>query len=185
MTVLGFVAEWYDPIARDIIKLYLKFFLEDGTIELLKDGIKQSTFLARIHYPEVAIQDCFIGSSLSIFNRVINLTDYANTATRDYLMAREVHFLCVVKADSLNRLNRVLDVVDQHRLLIGRVRTANISVPDVGVDTGDIVFEFVGIQGQKGEDFIGDVDKLNVGAAVTCQPFQEISVCTCIMCNIN
>lgn len=175
MTVLGFAAEWYDPIAREITNLYLKFFLEDGTIELLKNGIKQSTFLKRIHYPQVAIQDMFIGSSLSIFNRVIILTDYANTATRDYLKTREVHFLCVVKADSLSRLNRILDVVDQHRLSIGRTRTANESLPGVGADTGDIVFEFVGIQGQNGEDFIGDVDKIGVGATVTSAPFQEIS----------
>lgn len=176
MTIVGFAAEWYDPIAREITKLYLKFFLEDGTIELLKSGLKQSTFLKRIHYPQVSIQDMFIGSSLSIFNRIIILTDYANSATRDYLMSREVHFLCIIKADSLNKLNRVLDVVDQHRLSVGRTRTANQSVPNAGVDGGDIVFEFVGIQGQNGEDFIGDVDKLNAGAMVTTAHFQEISV---------
>jgi len=176
MTIIGFAAEWYDPIAREITNLYLKFFLEDGTIELLKDGLKQSTFLKRIHYPQVAIQDMFIGSSLSIFNRVIILTDYANSATRDYLMTREIHFLCVVKAESLNKLNRVLDVVDQHRLSIGRTRTSNKSIPNAGVDSGDIVFEFVGIQGQNGEDFVGDVDKLQTGVTVTTAPFQEISV---------
>lgn len=176
MTVLGFAAEWYDPIAREITNLFLKFFLEDGTIELLKNGIKQSTFLKRIHYPQVTIQDMFIGSSLSVFNRVIILTDYANSATRDYLMSREVHFMCVVKADMLNKLNRVLDVVGQHRLSIGRARTVSQSLPEIGADVRDIVFEFVGIQGQNGEDFIGDIDRSGVGANVSVAPFQDISV---------
>lgn len=175
MAILGFVAEWYDPIAREITNLYLKFFLEDGTIELLKNGIKQTTFLKRIHYPQVAIQDMFIGSSLSVFNRVIILTDYANTATRDYLMSREVHFMCVVKVGSLKKLNRILDVVGQHRLSIGRARTVTQSIQEVDADVGDIVFEFVGIQGQNGEDFIGDVSKTGVGC-VSSARFQDISV---------
>lgn len=182
MTILGFVAEWYDPIARDVTNLFLKFFLEDGTIELLKNGPKQSTFLKRIHYPQVAIQDLFIGSSLSIFNRVIILTDYANSASRDYMMSREVHFLCVMKADSLSRLNKILDVVDQHRLSIGRARTANHSMPDIEVDAGDIVFEFVGIQGQNGENFISDVNKLRAGATVTAASYQNISVGNLFSC---
>lgn len=176
MSTLGFAAEWFDPIAREVTKLWLKFFLEDGTIELIKNGIKQSNFLKRIHYPQVTIQDMYIGSTLSIYNRVIILTDYANSGTRDYLLSREVHFMCVVRKDALEDLTRIFKVVDQHRLSLGRVRTAKSTVKDINADPGDIVFEFVGIAGQKGEDFIGDIDRLQLPVAVTSIPLEDIAM---------
>ena len=183
MSVLGFAAEWYDPIAREVTKLYLKFFHEDGTIELLKNGIKQSTFLKRIHYPSVTLQDMYIGSSLTIYNRVITLTDYANSGTRDYMMSREVHFLCVIKTDSVCKMSKVLEVVHQHRLSIGRARTANMAVPDGNIDSGDIVFEFVGIQGQNGENFCGDVANLSIGASAIKLSSEEVAVSCLLQCN--
>lgn len=175
MSTLGFAAEWYDPIAREVTKLYLKFFLEDGTIELLKNGVKQSTFLKRIHYPQVTLQDMYIGSTVSVYNRVITLTDYANSGTRDYMMSRETHFLCIVKTRSIHRLGKLFEAVDKHRLSIGRTRTANISLAGYDVDSGDIVFEFVGIEGQNDENFIADVEKLGLEVFTIKSTTQEIT----------
>ena len=64
MSVLGFELEWFDEVSGILQTLYLKFFLDDNTIELLKGT---STFLKRIFYPEVKLSDLFIGNSITVY----------------------------------------------------------------------------------------------------------------------
>lgn len=61
--ILGFEVEWYDPVSGLPHNLYLKFFTEDNTIEILKE---KSAFLKRIYYPEIKLQDLFIGSTVTM-----------------------------------------------------------------------------------------------------------------------
>lgn len=35
MTTLGYELEWYDPQSERVQTLFLRFFIEDGTIELV------------------------------------------------------------------------------------------------------------------------------------------------------
>lgn len=174
MPVLGFEVEWYDPIACDVKPMYLKFWTEDNTVELLKNGPSKSTFLKKIHYPSVTERDLFIGSSITIFDRVIVLTNYANSATRDYMMAREVHFLVVIPASQVGHAGSVLQAAKEHRLSIARVRTAGSSVPDY-LDGGDVVLELVGIAGQNGEDFAADISRISSEITAVDVPMDEIT----------
>jgi hypothetical protein len=79
--VLGFELEWYDPVASDVKKLFLKFWVEENTLELvrnteifqltlypyqLRPEQGQAAFLKKIHYPEVRVQDLYLGSSLTM-----------------------------------------------------------------------------------------------------------------------
>jgi hypothetical protein len=63
MSVLGFELEWFDDVSGLLQTLYLKFYLDDNTIELLKGT---STFLKRIYYPDVALSDLFVGNSITV-----------------------------------------------------------------------------------------------------------------------
>ena len=86
--VLGFELEWYDPVASEVKKLFLKFWIEDNTLELvsgttmtllfslillviclssqLKGEPGQAAFLKKIYYPQVRVQDLYLGSSLTM-----------------------------------------------------------------------------------------------------------------------
>jgi hypothetical protein len=61
--ILGFDLEYFDPLSQLTQKLYLKYFLNDNTIEILKE---KSAFLKRIYYPEVTLSDLFIGNSIAM-----------------------------------------------------------------------------------------------------------------------
>jgi hypothetical protein len=63
MVVLGFELEWLDEVSGLLQTLFLKFFLDDNTIELLKD---HSTFLKRIFYPDVTLNDLFVGNTITM-----------------------------------------------------------------------------------------------------------------------
>jgi len=63
MSILGFEIEWFDQLSETLQHLFLKFFIDDNTIEILKD---KSTFLKRIYYPDVKFTDLFLGNSLTM-----------------------------------------------------------------------------------------------------------------------
>lgn len=60
---LGFELEWFDTVARTLKTLFLKYFLDDSTIEILVD---KKAFLKRIYCAEVQITDLFVGNSISM-----------------------------------------------------------------------------------------------------------------------
>lgn len=61
--ILGFNIEWYDNISNMIQNLFLKFFVADNTIEILKE---KSAFLKRIYYPDVKFSDLYLGNTLTM-----------------------------------------------------------------------------------------------------------------------
>ena len=63
MSILGFELDWFDPLSELTHSLFLKFFVDDNTIEIL--GAK-ATLLKRIYYPDVKLEDLFIGNSISV-----------------------------------------------------------------------------------------------------------------------
>jgi hypothetical protein len=79
MSILGFDMDWFDPISELTHRLYLKFFLDDNTIEILSE---KSAFLKRIYYPEVKLQDLFVGNSITMFVLLIVyiLSDHSSTS---------------------------------------------------------------------------------------------------------
>ena len=64
MSVLGFEVEWFDAVTGLMFPMFLKYFMENDTIEILGDNKK--AFLSRIYYPEVQFQDLSIGNSITV-----------------------------------------------------------------------------------------------------------------------
>lgn len=63
MAILGFEVEWFDQISGLLHKLFLKYWTEDNTIELVNE---KAAFLKRIYYPDIKLQDLFIGSTITM-----------------------------------------------------------------------------------------------------------------------
>ncbi len=61
--ILGFNIEWFDPVSKLVQNMYLKFFVDDNTVEIMTD---KSCFLKRIHYPEVSVADLFLGNTITM-----------------------------------------------------------------------------------------------------------------------
>ena len=57
MSTLGFEVEWFDTVASSVQVLFLKYFLH---------STKNSTFLKRIYYPSVSLNELFIGNSVTV-----------------------------------------------------------------------------------------------------------------------
>ena len=63
MSVLGFEVEFFDDVTRLTRQLFLKFFLEDNTLEILGE---KKIFLGRVFYPDVKVSDLYVGNSITM-----------------------------------------------------------------------------------------------------------------------
>jgi nucleoside-diphosphate kinase len=154
--VLGFECLWWDNISGSETVLFLKFFLDDNTIEILTDGTR--CLLKRIFYPDVTVRDLFVGNSISVYNRQMVIKKYCNEATQRYMGAREEHYLVTVAQEACSLLGSVFTLAKQYKLIVGKVRTVT-SGPTPVIDTrkGDIAIEFVGYDKSVSARFIQDV----------------------------
>lgn len=160
MSVLGFETEWYDSVAGLSKVLYLKFFLENNTIEILEGN--KGTFLKRIFYPSVTVSDLYVGNSITVYNRVLVIRKYANAATVRYMGSKEIHFITTVSSDEISKLGSFIKLSKQYRLVMGKVRTTSLSYSNFGLELspGDVVFETVGVNGADIESFTEAAQKL-------------------------
>lgn len=63
MSVLGFELDWLNEVSGIIQIIYMKYFLDDQTVELLTE---KTCFLKRIYYPQVNLSDMFIGNTVTM-----------------------------------------------------------------------------------------------------------------------
>lgn len=172
--VLGFECEWYDNISGQLTKLFLKFFLDDNTIEILTEGTR--CLLKRIFYAEVTARDLFVGNSITVFNRLMVIKAYCNEATVRYMGAREEHYLVVVPLSAGPAgLGHVLNIAKTFALKLGKARTLTSELPgsfDVPAPLGSTLFEFVGYDKAASQDFVRAVTaRHSPWAAVVTIPF--------------
>lgn len=159
MSILGYEVIWFDPVAGLSKKLFLKFFLDDNTIEIHNE---KSAFLKRIHYPEISLNDLYVGNTITIYSRVMVINSYANVATAKYMSSREVHFITVVHLTESSKLGYYFDLCSSYKLTIGKVRTTSRDFSNFGLNVPKdcIVIETVALNGVDMEAFIGECTKL-------------------------
>src|SRR5688572_18455422 len=81
--------------------------------------------------------------------------------TRDYMIAREQHYLYFVAPSEKDKFCQVLSIAKQNKLRFGRIRTANIDYIGLGKD--GFAVEFVKINDESSSsDFLKALDKIGM-----------------------
>jgi hypothetical protein len=109
------------------------------------------------------------------YNRTMIITNYANSVTKEYMAAREIHFLVVVPSQRLGSFPKALNTAHRFALSLGRIRTAGSSVRDF-LEGGDVVMELVGICGQDAGEFPSAMSSIDREIIVQSAQPEEITV---------
>ena len=175
-TTLGFELEYFDPLSRILNVIYMKFYLDDGTIELLHSKMK-SQFLARIFYPEVTLSDLYLGNSITVFNRLLTVKAYANSATERYMSQREEHFFASIEGSAKQKVGDLMTLGTKYGLTFNRVKTSGSSFfeEDVNIVAGDLVIEFVSVSKIDSVAFINEARSLSSGISIDVREASLIS----------
>lgn len=171
---LGYEVEWFDVNSGLLQKFFLKFYLDDNTVELLHET-KRQPVLGRIHYPDLSPKELFIGNSVTIYNRLLTIKGYANVITAKYMADREVHVLCVIPSRYSRKVGEVLDLCHLFDLNIGRALTCTQGLSDtLSMSNGDILIELAGNNGIDPERFVGKVQTIDENIGVQFLSAEEI-----------
>lgn len=108
-TVLAFNVEWYDTNAQMVRKYRLNCY-NDETLELINEVTKQN-FLKRIHYPSVQPTDLYIGATINVFSRKLQIVEYADLGTQKVLEAATSRAVGVMGLSAPHALGHVLDAL--------------------------------------------------------------------------
>jgi nucleoside-diphosphate kinase len=161
--VCGFELDWFDNTSGILKKVYLQFFIEDNTIQLLTG---ERTLLSRIWYKDIELSDLFIGNTIQVFNKLMVVKAYANIATSRYMESRECHFILSCCPDEGHLLGKIFKTASKFKLNMGRVRTTSTAIVhnNININRGNMILEFVGINADK-DGFVDDINKLGINIA--------------------
>lgn len=175
MSVLAYEVSWFDKNAELSKKLYFKFFLDDNTIEILDE---KSAFLKRIFYPDVTLNDLYLGNSIIVHSRVLVIKDFANAATEKFMSEREAHFVTIVTLSESNKIGQFLSFCSTRKINVGRVRTTSGGFKSFGLDVprNSIVLETVAFYGIDAGLFIESCAKIMPKSLTIALPSAKILV---------
>lgn len=141
--VLGFEIEWYDDFAKTQVTLFLKYFVSNHTIEILRPN--KQAFLKQIFYPDIKIDDLFIGNSVMIYNRLYFIKEYANVSTKSFMLARETHVLVEISDGFIDEAINILRTAKSYNLKISSLKSTqrNYFIEVVGLNSAKVVDEFI------------------------------------------
>jgi hypothetical protein len=149
MSILAYEVSWFDKASGLSKKFYFKFFLDDNTIEILDE---KSAFLKRIFYPDVTLNDLYLGNSITVHSRVLVIKGFANAATEKFMSEREDHFVTIVTSSESNKVGQFLSFCSSSKMNIGKVRTTSggfksfgLEVPENSIILETVVFHGVDI----------------------------------------
>lgn len=81
--VLAFKVQWYDTQA-ELVRFYRLNCYADKTLDIINEQTKQ-TFLKRIHYPNVGRDDLYLGATINVYKRNLQITDYYDEGTEKFM----------------------------------------------------------------------------------------------------
>ena len=122
----GFIAEWYDPSASLIRRYQLLYYTADESIEMF-DIKNRRLFLKRSQMDNLKLKDLFIGATINILSRHLNIVDYSDEVTRKSLGSINEQTLAAIKPDALNKMGAILDRVIQEGFIIGNAKMVQLT----------------------------------------------------------
>jgi nucleoside diphosphate kinase len=168
--VLGFELDYFDPYLNSNKPIWLKLWIENGTIELRETD---KIFLKRIAFT-ITPYDLYIGSTVNIYNKIMIVKKYANSFTQEFMKTREDHFLCVISNRNLSSFLQLLLLSQKHALKLGRLTTIGFTFQA----------EFISLLGVNGAAFKEeleyapildvDIDNLNLTRSNEARAIEDI-----------
>jgi len=121
----AFCVDWYDPSASLVRQYCLIFNTADSTVELF-DLKTKKVFLKRTKVDNITLSDLYIGSTINLFSRQLNVTDYGNSYTKKELGSCKETTFGMIKPDAVCKLGEIIDLILESGLLITKLKKITI-----------------------------------------------------------
>lgn len=140
----AFMTEWIDPQAGITWKYQFLFFVKDNSIEMI-DIKNKRTFLKRVAYPGVKLDQLFLGATVTVYSRQLKVVDFADDFTRRSLGSSRQTTFAMVKPGAFKHAGKIVHAISQNGFILARAKMVHLSDSDArafySVHTGKPFFE--------------------------------------------
>lgn len=123
---LAFIVDYDDPHAGLTRQYRLLYFLNDRTVEMV-DAATRRVFLKRCACPTVAVDDLFLGATLTVLSRQLRVTAYADDHTKSTLESKSETTLAIITPDGYDRMGEILKAIQKEGLRVKDVHTVRLT----------------------------------------------------------
>ncbi|KAG1680831.1 hypothetical protein FOA52_008164 [Chlamydomonas sp. UWO 241] len=123
---LCFISEWLDPNSGVLWRYQLFFFKNTNEVEMV-DIKNRKTFLKKTRIVELKLQQLFVGATVTIYSRLLKITDYGDEFTRSQIAPQSESTLAMVKPDAYAHLGKILNAVSDSRLRVNKLRVCELT----------------------------------------------------------
>ena len=120
------MTEWYDHKIDQMKRFRLSFFPYNDTIELYDLDFKKLC-LRRTRCDTISRSDIFIGNSVRIYGRNVQIKEFANKFTRDVMEREMEHTFALIKPGNLDSLGSYVNEIHARKFKILRMRMRTMS----------------------------------------------------------
>eukprot|EP00758_Cryptobia_borreli_P004072 Tbor_TRINITY_DN4163_c1_g2::TRINITY_DN4163_c1_g2_i1::g.26494::m.26494/K00940/ndk, NME; nucleoside-diphosphate kinase len=131
----SFVTEYFDVQANLMRQYMLLFYPADNSVEMI-DMKNRRIFLKRVKYPQVSLKQLFIGSSVTIYSRVLKIVDFGDEVTRRHFSKNEEGLVIIHGEGVLSTGNIITALLDDEMRLINiRMVDPTPEIMKFGIDS--------------------------------------------------
>lgn len=123
----AFNVQWKDPMSGVLWKYQLMFYTFDNSIEMY-DIKNERMFLRRVSYPEINLEQLYVGSMISVFTRLLLIEDYGDEFTRRNLQQLQERTLALIKPDGVPHTGKIIEAICCNGLLVKQLRMCQLSL---------------------------------------------------------
>jgi len=122
----SFEASYDDPQAGIVREYVISFYEADNSVEMFDRKTKRC-FLKKTVYPQAQKADFYIGNRVTINGRRLQLTDYADAATRRALQPSVEATLCIIKPDGYEVLGHIFQLLHNSGLTLAEANMVRLA----------------------------------------------------------
>lgn len=123
---LVFVAEWYDYERSQLKNFYLNFYPFDNSVELF-DKDRNRIYLRRAVCDGVMLKDMFVGNTVRIYGRQMNITDYADLRTKKLIAKKNEKTLAILKPTVFKEIGPIISFVTSRKFKITKLKMCELN----------------------------------------------------------
>lgn len=122
----AFICRWHDPMTDIVWRYQFMYHTNDRSIEMYEMK-NQKTFLKRVAYPAITLEQLYIGSTILVYTRQLLIEDYGDEFTRKHLRGLQETTCAMIKPDAICAAGKIIECILSNGLLIKHMRMCQLS----------------------------------------------------------
>jgi nucleoside-diphosphate kinase len=90
-------------------------------------------FLKRSQYPDLKLENLFVGSTVVIFGRQLKIVEYADFATKEALTKAKEHTFALLRPEAFHRIGQLLANLPKNEFVVAKLKTIALTPLDAKI----------------------------------------------------